>query len=309
MKIIYMGTPEFAVPPLKRLIAEGYSVPLVISQPDRARGRGKKILPTAVKAEAEKYEIPVHQPEGKEAFQGLLQLLNRIKPDVIAVAAYGRILPKELLDLPKFGCVNIHASLLPKYRGAAPIQHAILSEDKKTGVTLMYMSEGMDEGDIIASRDTAIDRKTAGELFHELSYLGSDLLIDTLPDIWKGIADRTAQEEAHATYAPKIGKADCLINFKGTAAYIEKQIRAMNPRPGAYTTLKGKVMKVFSAEIEEAYKGSKPGEICRVDDHGISVATGEKNLLIRSVQMPGKQILEVSEFIKGNKIEIGSVLG
>ncbi len=309
MKIVYMGTPDFAVPPLKRLIKEGYNLPLVVSQPDRARGRGKRVQATAVKGHAEMEGIPICQPQGKDDFCDLIGKLKEIEPDLIVVAAYGKILPKELLDIPSLACVNIHASLLPRHRGAAPIQHAILSGDELTGVTLMCIAEAMDQGDIIATRATAIDKKTAGDLFEELANMGADLLIDTLPTIEKAIAERRAQDESKATYAPKIRKEDSLINFDREAIYIERQVRAMGPRPGAYTLLADKVMKIFSAEILDDDTDRKAGEIYNVDSKGISVGTGAGNILIKRIQMPGKQILDVSEFIKGNKIEIASILG
>lgn len=309
MRVVYMGTPDFAVLPLNRLIEEGYEIPLVICQPDRPRGRGKKVLPPPVKVLAEKSNIPVYQPDSKEDSRKLYHMLCDLKPDIIIVAAYGRILPGEILNLPKLGCVNIHASLLPRHRGAAPIQYSILSGDKETGVTLMYMTEGMDEGDIMSQRAMAIDQKTAGELFEELTMLGADLLTDTLPHIKDGTAKRIKQDEDKATYAPKITKADCKIDFGKTASEIERQIRAMNPRPRAYAMLNDNEMKVLSAKVMENGQTGVPGQIKKVDREGILIATGGGDLLVTQIQMPGKQILDVDEYIKGNKIEIGTILG
>jgi methionyl-tRNA formyltransferase len=309
LKIVYMGTPDFAVPPLKRLKEEGHEIPLVITQPDRPKNRGRKVLPTPVKIQAEEYDIPVLQPESFADSSELIRQLCELNPDIIIVAAYGKLLPKSLLNLPRLGCVNIHASLLPKYRGAAPIQHAILSGDSETGVTLMYMSEGMDEGDMIAKKATPIEKKTAGQLLDELARLGADLLVETLPAIEAGTAGRTAQNNGLATYAPKITKQDSLVDFRQKAEVIERQIRAMNPRPGAYTLIEGIPMKLFSAELLGSDGNDMPGLIKDVSKGGILVAAEEGDLLITRIQMPGKQPVDVSEYIKGNKIEIGTVLG
>lgn len=309
MKIVYMGTPDFAVQPLKRLIEEGFEISLAVSQPDRPRDRGKKVQPTPVKALAVEHGIPVFQPEKAADIDELHCLLRSMAPDMIVVAAYGRLLPEELLEIPPLGCVNIHASLLPKYRGAAPIQRAILSGDAETGVTLMYMSKGMDEGDMITKRSIPIDKKTSGQLFSELSMLGSELLIDTLPSIKEGTAPRLAQDENLATYAGKITKEDGRIDFKSEALYIERVIRAMNPRPGAHTVMGDKVMKVFSADVIGGENTLSPGTIKEVSKRGILVATGQGDILFTRIQMPGKQAMDLADYIKGNKIEIGTVLG
>ncbi|MGI6732824.1 MAG: methionyl-tRNA formyltransferase [Anaerovoracaceae bacterium] len=309
MRIVYMGTSDFAVPPLKRIKEEGYEIPLVITQPDRPKNRGMKVQPTPVKIQAEEYGIPVLQPESISDSSELIRYLQETDPDIIVVAAYGKLLPKSLLSLPRLGCVNIHASLLPKYRGAAPIQRAILSGDAETGVTLMYMSEGMDEGDMIAKKAVPIDNKTAGQLWNELALLGADLLAETLPAIEAGTAGRTAQDSNLATYAPKITKEDGLVDFHQKAEVIERQIRAMNPRPGAYTFLEGVPIKLFSAELVGSDVNDRPGLIKDVSRKGILVAAGEGDLLVTRIQMPGKRPMDVSEYIKGNKIEIGTVLG
>lgn len=309
VKIVYMGTPDFAVQPLKRLIEEGFEIPLVVSQPDRPRDRGKKVQPTPVKTLAKEHGIPVFQPEKAADNDELLHLLKGISPDLIVVAAYGRLLPEELLEIPPLGCVNIHASLLPKFRGAAPIQRVILSGDEETGVTLMYMSKGMDEGDMIAKRITTIDKKTSGQLFSELSELGSELLIDTLPSIKEGTAPRLPQDENLATYAGKITKEDGRIDFNCEALYIERVVRAMNPRPGARALIGDKVMKVLSADVINADNTICPGTIKEVSNRGILAATGDGDILFTRIQMPGKQAMDVADYIKGNKIEIGTILG
>jgi methionyl-tRNA formyltransferase len=312
MKIVYMGTPEFAVPPLESLHDAGYDVALVLTQPDKSRDRGKKVKPTPIKIKAQELGIPVIQPEVVKDNPDLIQRLNDIKPDLIVVVAYGRILPAEILDIPRLGCINIHASLLPKFRGAAPIQRAILSGDESTGVTLMYLSEGMDEGDIIASVSTPIYNKTAGDLFQELSLLGARLLIETLPEIEAGTAPRIKQDPSLASYTKTITKAEGKIDFCRTSVEIERQIRAMNPWPGAYTYYKEKQVKLIDSMVLSDNKASNeniPGKIVAVDKTGITVMTGNGLILIKRLQMPGKREMDVADFIKGNKIEIGTILG
>lgn len=326
MNIVYMGTPDFAVPALRRIFEDGHQVSLVVTQPDKPRERGKKILPTPVKALAESLCLPVAQPERIKNNTEFINLLKNIKPDLVVVAAYGKILPPELLSIPRLGCVNIHASLLPRHRGAAPIQRSILSGDKETGVTLMHMSEGMDEGDMIAARSTIIDHKTAGELHDELAALGAVLLSETLPALEAGTAPREKQNESLATYAPMIFKKDGLVDFSRNPEEIERRIRAMSPWPGAYTYYKGEQMKLISAKIPsirernelletETEKNSLipdiaiPGTICYAGKNGIGIKTGGELLLLTRIQMPGKRAMDVSEYLKGNKIEIGSILG
>lgn len=309
MKIIYMGTPEFAVPPLKRLIDEGYDILLAVTQPDRPKNRGKKIQPTPVKEAASVYGIPVSQPESEDEFNQLIMRMNELKPDIAVVAAYGRLLPADLLRIPAMGCINIHASLLPMFRGAAPIQRSILSGMDETGVTIMQMSEGMDEGDIISQKATPIGTKTSGQLFEELALLGGDLLIETLPSLSDGSALRISQNNDLATYAPKITKEDARLDFNDKAVALERRIRAMSPKPGAYTSMGGSAMKIISAEIVQGSSHSTPGLIRSVSESGILVETGEDDLLIKTIRMPGKQTMDISQYIKGNKIEIGAVLG
>ncbi|NLY71781.1 MAG: methionyl-tRNA formyltransferase [Clostridiales bacterium] len=311
MNIVYMGTPDFAVPALRRIHEEGHNIKLVVTQPDRPRDRGKKLRPTPVKVIAEELGIPVCQPDRIKNNDEFLDKLKEIAPDLIVVVAYGKILPKEILDIPKYGCINIHASILPKYRGPAPIQHAILSGDSETGVTLMYMAEGMDTGDMIDTRTTLIDKKTAGELHDELAILGAEMLIDNLTDLKSGEAKRIKQDESLATYAPMIYKKDGLIDFNKSPVEIERQIRAMTPWPGAYTFYKGEQMKVISAHPHESdeKEDKQPGTISYVGPEGIGIVTKDGLLLVTEIQMPGKRAMKVSEFLKGNKIEIGTVLG
>ena len=319
MKIVYMGTPEFAVPALESLIKSGNKPILVVSQPDAKRDRGEKIKPTPVKKKALEWNIPVAQPEKIRGNAEFHKLLEDLAPDLIVVAAYGKILPIEILNLPAKGCINIHGSLLPKYRGAAPIQRAILNGETETGVTLMQMAEGMDTGDILDSVATSTAGKTTGMLFEELSVLGAELLIKNLPLIESNQLTPVPQNEALATYAPMIYKKDGLIDFTRHADQIERQIRAMNPWPVAYTIYLGQPMKIWQATVQETASGlpgmlpdtipAIPGTITQVCPQGITVATGLGFLNITEIQMPGKKKMPVSAYIMGNRIEINSVLG
>ncbi|HWQ80054.1 MAG TPA: methionyl-tRNA formyltransferase [Anaerovoracaceae bacterium] len=309
MKIVYMGTPEFAVPPLVRMTESGYRVELVVTQPDKARDRGRKIQFPPVKEKAVELGIEVIQPETVRGNDGFIARIREIGPDLIVVAAYGRILPAELLRLPRLGCVNIHASLLPKFRGAAPIHRSIIVGEEITGVTLMYMDEGLDTGDMIASRSTRIGKKTTAELHDELSEIGADLLIETLPDIEKGTAGRTQQEDSKATYAPMIQKHDELVDFNMPPEETERLIRGLNSWPGAYTVWRGQPMKLWQAEVLNETADKRDGTITGVSSQGIKVAAGGRTLLLKKIQIPGKKSMDVSEFIKGNKITAGEVLG
>jgi methionyl-tRNA formyltransferase len=309
MKIVYMGTPEFAVPALESLIKSGNKPILVVSQPDARRDRGEKIKPTPVKAMATEWSIPVEQPEKIRGNVGFLEMLKGLEPDLIVVAAYGKILPTEILTIPKKGCINIHGSLLPKYRGAAPIQRAILAGETETGVTLMQMDEGMDTGDILACASTQTDGKTTGILLEELAVLGADLLLKNLPLIELSQLTPMPQENLKATYAPMIYKSDGLVDFTKPAIEIERQVRAMNPWPTAYTTYNGQLMKIWQAEVAEQTDYLLPGTITEVSQRGIIVATGLGSLIITEIQMPGKKKMPVSAYIRGNQIEINRVLG
>lgn len=309
MKIVYMGTPDFAVPALDSLIKSGNKPILVVSQPDAKRDRGEKVKSTPVKEVALAWDIPVAQPEkirGNEEFHNMLKSLE---PDLIVVAAYGKILPREILSIPVKGCINIHGSLLPKYRGAAPIQRAILEGETQTGVTLMQMAEGMDSGDMLASVATPVDGKTAGMLFEELSLLGANLLLHNLPLIDSNQLTPIPQDDQKATYAPMIHKSEGRIDFTKPATEIERQTRAMNPWPVAYTTYGGQPMKIWQASVDEEAESTSPGTITAVSPQGITVATGSGSLIITEIQMPGKKKMPVSDYIRGNRIEINHVLG
>lgn len=311
MKIVYMGTPDFAVYPLEKLIKENYDVGYVVCQKDTAKDRGKKIKFPPVKEKALEYNIKVLQPETIKKNEEFFNTLKNYNPDLIVVAAYGKILPREILTLPKHGCVNIHASILPRWRGAAPIQHAIMAGDETTGVSLMVMEEGLDTGAVIDEVATKIARKNSQQLHEELSKLGGDLLISNLDNIINGNVNLKKQDDSLATYANMLVKADGLLDFFQEAEILDNKVRALYPWPGTYTYLNGEIFKVWEAEVIESVKqrGNTPGRILEISEKGIDVATGKGVLRIKKVQVPNKKKMEASEFIRGNKIEIGSILG
>ena len=313
MRIVYMGTPDFSVAPLQALYDAGYDIPLVVTRPDQARDRGKKTKPTPVKELALELGIPVLSPETlKGACDGgdqedFWKALQEAKPDCIVVAAYGQILPKHILDLPKYGCINIHASLLPRWRGAAPIQRSILEGDSETGVTIMYMAEKLDAGDMLAKVATPTAGKTAGGLHDELSQLGAKLLIDTLPALFDGTVQAVPQDESLVTYAAMVFKKDGLVDFAVDPQKIEWQIRGLSPWPGAYTFYHGQQMKLLEASMEEKSTGKPDGTLAAVAKDHIVFAAGGKSLVVTKIQMPGKKAMPVSEYLKGNKLEAGTL--
>ena len=310
MKIVYMGTPDFAVPPLAALVKAGYEVTAVITQPDKPKGRGKTLLPTPVKEEALKHEIPVYQPQ-KVRDPEFVEVLKNLAPDMIVVAAFGQIIPKEILDMPKYGCINIHASLLPKYRGAAPIQQAVIDGEKESGVTIMKMGMGLDTGDMISQAVVTLrEDETGGSLFDRLAETGASLLIQTIPSIANGTATYTKQpEESPTPYAAMITKKMGLLDFSGNAEVLERLVRGMNPWPSAYTFLNNKTLKVWKAAVEDAESGkAAPGTIVGVDKKGIHVACGEKILVLQEVQLEGKKRMETDAFLRGYQVTEGTIL-
>lgn len=309
LKIVYMGTPDFAVAPLKALVENGYDVKLVVAQPDKPNGRGKKLRPGAVKKAAEEAGLEIAQPAKIRGNSEFLDQIKNIAPDIIIVAAYGKILPPELLEIPPLGCVNIHGSLLPKYRGAAPVQRCIMEGDETTGVTIMQMAEGMDTGDIIAVASEETAGKNSGELLDELSVLGAELMISVLPSIADGTAERVPQNDEEATYASMLEKSEGMLDFSSSAAALERKIRGFAPNPGAFTELEGERMKVWRAEVEE-YRGSEqPGTVIEAGKDGIKAVCGEGLLVITEIQMPGKRAMNVSDYLRGHSIEAGIILG
>lgn len=306
MRIVYMGTPDFAVPALEKLYREGYEIPFVVTQPDAVRDRGKKVKFSPVKEKALELGLRVEQPQKLRKDQEFLRLLEDTAPDLIAVAAYGQILPKEVLEIPVMGCVNIHGSLLPRFRGAAPVQRAIMEGDRETGITIMYMAEGIDTGDMLAKRSTPVDHKTGQQLHDELAVMGAELLTETIPKLGQIKAEK--QDEARATYAPMISKKEGHIDFSQSPDRIERSVRAFDPWPGTYAYLGEKMMKIWQAEDREDPTDAAPGTILAVGGDGIDVAAGGGVLRVTQIQMPGKKRVAVKEYLKGNSIEIGTVL-
>jgi methionyl-tRNA formyltransferase len=307
MKIVFMGTPEFAVPCLDALI-ENYEVQAVFTQPDRPKGRGKKLAMSAVKERALACDIPVYQPE-KIKNSPEVQVLKDLNPDIIVVVAYGQLLNQEILDIPSKGCINVHASLLPRLRGAAPINFALVGGDKVSGVTTQYMVRKLDAGDVIdkSEIDLPIDM-TAGQLHDALSLLGGDIIVKSINDISNGIINRTPQDEALVTYAPKMDKEMAIIDWSKPAMEIHNLVRGFNPWPIATSLLDGQKMKVFRTKVLSE-KANNPGEIQSVSSEGIVVDCGDYKLLITEIQMPNKKRMAVSQYILGNEIKEKTILG
>ncbi|MEV2907928.1 methionyl-tRNA formyltransferase [Paenibacillus larvae] len=315
MKLIFMGTPEFAVPSLKAVLTEGHEVAAVVTQPDRPKGRKRVLTPPPVKIEAEKHGIPVYQPE-KLRQSDVIDRIREIAPDLIVTAAYGQILPKSLLEVPRLGCINIHASLLPKYRGGAPIHHAVMNGDPVTGVTIMYMAEGLDTGDMISKVEVPImDEDTAGSMFKKLAAAGADLLRRTLPGLMDGSIQAVPQNEKEAVYSPNITRENEKIDWSRTSLQIFNQIRGLNPFPGAYTLWNGAIMKVWACQKPsinsgtEAVKDPVPGTVLSCTVNGIEVATGDGSLILTTIQSPGKKAMNVAQFARGSSIPNGTILG
>jgi len=314
VKIVFIGTPEFACSPLLSLIKSKHDIVGVITQPDRKKGRGMKISLSPVKELALGNNLNIYQPSNINDPE-FIDLLRKISPDLIAIVAFGQILSKEILGLPKYGCINLHASLLPKYRGAAPIPWAVLAGEEKTGVTTFYLSEEVDGGDTILQREEGIrENDTTITLSERLAEMGAKLLIETIDKIERKEAPRISQNKEKATYAPRLKKEDGLIDWKRSAFQIERLIRAMNPWPGAFTHLAGKLVKIWKAEaisgLRPQASGSKnPGEVVDIVKEGMVVACGEGFLLVKEVQPPGKKRMSASSFSSGYRIKTGDILG
>lgn len=311
MKIVYMGTPDFAVYALESIIEAGYDVAAVFTQPDKAKGRSKALIPTPVKECALKNNIPVYQPE-KIREQEYIDILKNINPDCIVVAAYGQILPESILNIPNYGCINIHASLLPKYRGAAPIERAIIDGEKVTGVTTMYMEKGLDTGDIIGKTEVIIADDDTGEtLTAKLADAGAKLIISTL----KSLADKTAirikQDDSCSTYAAMLNKEMGNIDFSKSASEIERQIRGLIPWPCAYTRIDGKSVKIYKAQVKniDSAEEHKPGEIIEVTKKSFTINCGKDAIIIKNLQPEGKKQMDAASYLNGNKITVGMMVG
>lgn len=309
MRIIFMGTPDFSVPTLESLLASRHEVIAVVTQPDKRKGRGKEVQMTPVKETALRHGIPVYQPiRAREA--SFVEEMRRLAPDVMVVIAFGQILSKELLDVPGFGCVNIHASLLPKYRGAAPIQWAVINGDRETGITTMMMDVGMDTGDMLEKLVVPLEEKeTGGSLFDRLSLLGGDLILSTLDKLEDGSLVQTPQNHDEATHVKKIEKSMGDIDWMMDAASIERLIRGLNPWPSAYTRWNGKLLKLWEADVI-AENGSQVdeasvGKVLEAAGDSLKVQTGDGVLDIRSLQPEGKKRMDTASFLRGYKIETG----
>ena len=309
MKVVFMGTPDFAVGALEALVEAGHEVVAVVTQPDKPKGRGKEMQQTPVKVCALKHNIEVFQPvkiKHKEA----VEVLKGYGAELFVVAAFGQILSKEILDMPKYGCVNIHASLLPKYRGAAPIQWAILDGEKETGVTIMQMNEGLDTGDMLTKVIVPIEDTDTGEsLFDKLAEAGAKLLIETIPQIESGEVTPQPQDDSLSTYAKMIKKEMGLIDWKKEAVVLERLVRGMNSWPSAYTHFNGKTLKVWESEVEMGNHDAAPGTVVEVTKNSIKVQTGQDLLVLKQIQLEGKKRMDVTAFLLGYKVETGDVLG
>ena len=307
MRVIYMGTPDFAVGALEEIIKAGHEVVLVVTQPDKPKGRGKTMQFTPVKECALAHGLEVFQPV-KVRESANIEYLRKFNPDIIVVAAFGQILPKAILDMPKYCCVNIHASLLPKYRGAAPIQWAIINGDEVTGVTTMRMAEGIDTGDMIAKRQVRIaEDETGGSLFDKLADVGGKLCVETLKMIEDGTAEYTPQDSEKSTHTSMIRKELGEIDWGKSAVEIERLIRGLNPWPSAYTHLNSKTFKIWKAAVlDEAYD-CEPGCICRVSKNEMHVMTGDGVLSLLEVQLEGKKRMDIESFLRGFSVEEGTI--
>ena len=303
-----MGTPDFSVGTLKELAKAGHEIVGVISQPDKPKGRGKNLQPTPVKEAAMELGLPVYQPK-KVRDPEFIQVVRDLDPEVIVVVAFGQIIPKEILEMPKYGCINVHASLLPAYRGAAPIQWAVINGDKESGVTIMRMDEGLDTGDMINKVIVTLDEKeTGGSLFDRLSEAGAKLLVETLPKLEDGSAVFEKQpEESPTPYAAMITKQMGLMDFRKSAEELERLVRGLNPWPSAYTFLNGKTLKVWKCKVSTEKTDAVPGTIFLADKEGIHTACGEGVLILTEVQLEGKKRMETEAFLRGYHIENGIV--
>lgn len=308
-----MGTPDFAVNTLEAIVKAGHEVLLVVTQPDKAKGRGKKMVITPVKEKALEYNLQVSQPERvrEEAF---MEELERLKPDVIVVAAFGQILPERILNIPRYGCINVRASLLPAYRGAAPIQWAVIDGLEETGITIMYMEKGLDTGDIICqSRVKLSPDETGGSLFDRLAVEGADLLVEALEQLQNGTAARRKQDDSKSSYAKMLSKDMGCLDFTQDAATLERLIRGLNPWPSAYTRVNGKNLKIYAAEVrrEDEIAGQKvaAGTVIAVDKKSFTVRCGKGALRILNLQLEGKKRMDTAAFLLGYDIHKGMMLG
>ena len=306
MRIVFMGTPDFGVPALRALVEAGHDVAGVFTQPDKPKGRGMELAYSPVKELALEHSLPVFQPV-KMRDGTALEAVKSLAPDILVVVAYGRILPDDILAVPKYGAVNVHGSLLPKYRGAAPIQWAVLNGDKTTGVTTMYLASEMDTGDIIYTAETEIGEfETSGELFDRLKVMGAELLVKTLRDIEAGTAPRTPQDHSKASYVKMLDKSDSPIDWTRSARGVIKWIYGLQPWPAATAELDGTVYKIFAAGYTDTHTDKAPGTVVSTGRAGIEVACGGgETVMITELQAPGKKRMSAADFLRGHTIKTG----
>lgn len=319
MRIVFMGTPDFSVPALKALVEAGHEVAAVVTQPDKPRGRGKEMQPTPVKLQAAEYKIPVYQP-AKVREESFIKVLRELAADVFVVIAFGQLLPKAVLDLPRIGCVNIHASLLPKYRGAAPIQWCVINGEKETGITTMMMDAGLDTGDMLEKLVVPLEEKeTGGSLYRKLSLAGGELILSTLRKLEDGTEVRTPQTEEGTCYARMLTKSLGDIDWEQDAPSIERLIRGLNPWPSAYTGWNGRTLKIWAAEAlgdewEESAPGSSSlkqascGTVAGCGPHSLVVKTGRGFLSVKELQIEGKKRMDIESFLRGYPVQERDIL-
>ncbi len=325
MKILFMGTPDFAVPSLEKLIECGHEVTAVITQPDKPKGRGKEMAFSPVKAAALTHGIKVYTPSKLNTEEGI-KLVKELDYEMIVVAAFGQILPKAILDMPKYGCINVHSSLLPKYRGAAPIQWAVINGEEKSGVTTMLMDDGIDTGDILMVREVVLDEKeTGGSLFDKLALVGANLLVETIDKIIDGTITRTKQNHEESTYVGMLKKNHGKLDFNKSALELERLIRGLNPWPSAYTSYNGKTLKIWDSQVvkddeliidtgsdkytKEYVASLECGQVVAVTKESIYIKTGKDLLKILSIQPEGKKKMDCDAYLRGYPIEEGVKLG
>lgn len=308
MRIVFMGTPDFSVPALTALVEAGHDVIAVVTQPDKPKGRGKEVQMTPVKEKALEYNIPVYQPV-KARDPEFVSLLREMNPDAMVVAAFGQILPQSILDIPKYGCVNIHASLLPKYRGASPIQYAVINGETESGITTMMMAASLDTGDILDQESVPLDEKeTGGSLHDKLSDIGGRLILTTLKKLEDGTAVRTVQNEAETCYVGMIKKSMGDIDWSQDAVSIERLIRGLNPWPSAYTTWEGKILKLWAADVlDDEYEGTC-GQVVKTGKDCLYIKTGKGTLAVKELQLQGKKRMDTGAFLRGYQIAEGTIL-
>lgn len=312
MRVVFMGTPDFSVPVLKRLIEDGYNIVGVVTQPDRPKGRKKQLTPPPVKVEAQKHGLTIVQPEKLKNPDDLQQVLD-LKPDLVVTAAFGQILPKQLLDVPKYGCINVHASLLPEYRGGAPIHQAIIDGKKETGITIMYMVEKLDAGDILTQAKVEIlEEDHVGTLHNKLSVIGAELLSRTIPDLVSGRLTPMKQDESKVSFSPNISREKEKINWENGGEAIYNQIRGLHPWPVAYTLLENEPLKIWWATKIPKNKEAEPGTIVAIEEDGVIVSTGDDVYIkVIDLQPSGKKRMTAEQFLRGagNYLTAGTKLG